>query len=56
MLTWIPPSPTIAITLWPGAAMVAPIEAGTANPIAPIPPEISILCFSLRLKELAAHI
>ena len=40
MLSWKPPSPAINTTGLPATANAAPIAAGSANPIAPMPPDV----------------
>ena len=47
LVIWKQPSPSIAHTCASGRPTLAPIAAGTANPIVPAPPElIQVLGFS----------
>ena len=40
IVIWMPPSPATAQTSASGRASLAPIAAGSANPIVPRPPEV----------------
>ena len=43
IVIWSPPSPTNVTTILSGLPILAPIPAGSPNPIVPIPPEVTRL-------------
>src|SRR5438034_10827367 len=56
MFIWKPPSPEMAHTVPLGRARCTPIAAGTANPIAPRPPDVMCELGCWYGYSLATHI